>query len=73
MSDDQSCRLEYGDDTIRDAELRSHFRLQLAGQNMELFHHHWLGPERAIFYACCYTYPGNAEIWLEKYESVNGM
>ncbi len=52
MSSDQSCRLEYGDDTIRDAELRSHFRLQLAGQNMELFHHHWLGPElRSIFYA----------------------
>lgn len=69
MTDDQSRHLEYGDDKLGDAELRSHFRLQLAGRNMELFCHYWLGPElRAIFYACCHAYPGNAEIWLEKYE-----
>jgi len=36
---------------------------------MELFRHYWLGPElRALFYACSYTYAGNAENWLRKYE-----
>ena len=69
MTDDQSCRLEYADDTIRDPELLPHFRVQLASRNMELFRHYWLGPElRALFYACSYTYAGNAENWLRKYE-----
>ncbi|KAF8225372.1 hypothetical protein L208DRAFT_1380656 [Tricholoma matsutake] len=69
MTDDQSHHLKYGDDNLGDVELRSHFCLQLVGQNMELFCHYWLGPEvRAIFYACCHADPGNAEIWLEKYK-----
>ena len=69
MTDDQSCHLNYADDAIGDAELRSHFRLQLASRNMELFRHYWLGPElRALFYACSYTEGGNAENWLRKYE-----
>ncbi|KAF8232577.1 hypothetical protein L208DRAFT_1397238 [Tricholoma matsutake] len=59
MTDDQSRHLKYGDDNLGDAEVCSHFHLQFMGQNMEL---------AAIFYACCHTYPGNAEIWLEKYE-----
>jgi hypothetical protein len=69
MTDDQSCRLEYKEETIGDPQLRSHFRLQLAERNLELFCHYWLGPELpAFFYACSHTYAGNAEIWLKKYE-----
>ncbi|KAF8222845.1 hypothetical protein L208DRAFT_1521085 [Tricholoma matsutake] len=69
MTDDQSHHLKYGDDNLGDAELHSHFCLQLVGQNMELFCHYWLSPEvRAIFYACCHADLENADIWLVRYE-----
>jgi len=69
MSDHQGHHPKYKDDTIGDTELCSHFRLQLARWNMELFCHYWLGPElRAFFDAGTQTYAGNAEIWLWKYE-----
>ncbi|KAF8225392.1 hypothetical protein L208DRAFT_1408608 [Tricholoma matsutake] len=55
FNDDQDHHhLKYGDDNLGDAELHSHFCLQLVGQNMEF-------PEvRVIFYACY--------IWLARYE-----
>ena len=52
----------YKEATIRDPELRSYFRLQLAERNFELFCHYWLGPELWAFlkYVCSHTYGGNA-------------
>lgn len=70
MTDDQDGRLGYAEDTPADTRLRAHFRLQLAERSMELFRHYWLGVElRAIFYSLCHEYPGNAEVWLEKYKN----
>lgn len=68
MTDDQSARGDYSEETPTDALVRAHFRLKLAELDEELFRHHLQGIElRALFYACCNEYAGNTEIWLEKY------
>ena len=43
--------------------------MRLATLDENLFCHYLLGLElRALFYACCNEFAGNAEIWLIKYE-----
>lgn len=69
MTDDQSSRDNYAEETPTDAITRASFRLRLAALDEELFGHYLLGLElRALFYACCNEFAGNAEIWLIKYE-----
>jgi hypothetical protein len=63
MTDFQSGRASgnYIDETPTDAFwlVRAHFRLELAELDEELFRHHVQGTElRALYYACCYEYPG---------------
>ena len=69
MTDDQSSRGHHADETPADAITRAHFRLRLATLDEKLFRHYLQGIElRALFYACCNEYPGNTEVWLEKYQ-----
>ena len=71
MTDDQDERGNYQEETPKDARVRAHFRLKLAALDEKLFRHHLQGIElRALFYACCNEYAGNAEIWLGKYNDL---
>ena len=69
MTFEQSSRDNYAEETPTDAITRASFRLRLAALDEKLFRHYLLGLElRALFYACCYEFAGNAEGWLIKYE-----
>jgi len=68
MSEHQTARGDYKDDTPTDAIIRAQFRLRLATMHEDLYRHYLQGIElRALFYACCNEFPGNAEGWLAKY------
>jgi hypothetical protein len=68
MSEHQSGRGNYSDDTPTDALVRAHFRLKLVELDEELFRHHVQGIElRALFESCCNEYAGNTEVYLDKY------
>ena len=69
MTFEQSLRDNYAEETPTDAITRASFRLRLAALDEKLFRHYLLGLElRALFYACCYEFAGNAEGWLINYE-----
>ena len=71
MSEHQSSRDDYKDETPTEAIVRAHFRLRLAALDENLYRHHLQGCElRALFYACCNDLTGNTEAYLEKYKDL---
>jgi len=71
MSEHQSARGDYKDETPTDTVVRAKFRLQVVAMHEDLYRHHLQGVElRAFFYTCCNEYPANTEIWLEKYKDL---
>jgi len=71
MSDHESGRGDYRDETPMDAVVRAQFRLRLAAIHEDLYRHYLQGCElRALFYACCNESPSNTEVYLEKYKDL---
>ena len=70
MSEHQTSRGNYKDETPADAIVRAPFRLRLAELNDDLYRHHVQGYElRALFNACC-NVTGNTEMYLSKYKDL---
>ncbi|KIM73460.1 hypothetical protein PILCRDRAFT_829132 [Piloderma croceum F 1598] len=67
MTDDQSDRGNYADESPADAITRSQFRLRPAELDDDLFRHHRRGIElSSSLYACCNEYSMNTEVWPQK-------
>jgi len=71
MSEHQSMRGDYKDETPTDAAVRAHFRLRLAALHEDCYRHHLQGCElRALFNTCCNDLPGNTMTYLRKYKDL---